>query len=306
MVGSGVLLDDVPVAELLLEPVATSLAAEAGQADGVDHAVVGQRRGGNAVLACGFTERALDDRGGDPGVRADVQGVAGAVVEPGDDLDVRAGPSVGMGQSVVGEVGLPGLVRHGGLEADVGGLGSLRGLGGDQPCRGEVAADGGSRHPVSVVVLEVPGDGLGAGVQAGVGQLLADPQDELDHRGRQGGRGGLGASGAGLHRCLALGFVAGLELVDPGAVDAVTGGDLGRALVVDEEGRDDQARLRCGLRHGRASSPARLSPMTRDRCRLCRETSVADVLNQHTVSPTEETAGQRPFSLGAEPAGNGR
>ena len=35
----------------------------------------------------------------------------------------------------------------------------------------QVAADGGSRHLVSVVVLEVPGDGVGAGVQAGVGSV---------------------------------------------------------------------------------------------------------------------------------------
>ena len=36
--------------------------------------------------------------------------------------------------------------------------------------------------------------------------------------------------------------------------------------------------------------------MTCDMCRLCRETSVADVLNQHTVSPTKvKHAGQRVF-----------
>ena len=64
--------------------------------------------------------------------------------------------------------------------------------------------------------------------------------------------------GAGLQRGLALGLVAGLELVDPGAVHAVAGGDLGRGLLVDEQGGDDQA----GFRHGRASSRARLSPMT--------------------------------------------
>ena len=109
-----------------------------------------------------------------------------------------------------------------------------------------------------VVVLEVPGDGLGAGVQSCVGQLFADPDDEVDHFGCECGRGGLGASGAGFEGRLALGFVAGLELVDPGAVDAVAGSDLGRGLVVDEEGCDDQA---C-FRHGRASAGAGLSPMT--------------------------------------------
>jgi hypothetical protein len=43
-------------------------------------------------------------------VGAHAQGVAGAVVEPGDDLDIDARSPVGAGESVVGEVGLPGLV----------------------------------------------------------------------------------------------------------------------------------------------------------------------------------------------------
>jgi hypothetical protein len=50
-------------------------------------------------------------------------------------------------------------------------------------------------------------------------------------------------------------------------VHPVPGGDLGRGLVVDEEGRDDQA----GFRHGRASAATRVSPMTCDSCRLCLE-----------------------------------
>ncbi len=80
----------------------------------------------------GFPERGGDDWSGDPTVCGDVQGVAGAVVEPADDLRVHAGSAVGTGESVVGEVGLPGLIRHGGLEPDVGGLGPLLRLGGDQ------------------------------------------------------------------------------------------------------------------------------------------------------------------------------
>jgi hypothetical protein len=39
------------------------------------------------------------------------------VVEPGEDLDVGA-----VGEAVVGEVGLPGLVGLFGLESDVGGF----------------------------------------------------------------------------------------------------------------------------------------------------------------------------------------
>ena len=50
--------------EFVLEGVAA--AAAAGEADGVDHAVVGQRGGWDAVLASGFAEGGQHDRGGDP------------------------------------------------------------------------------------------------------------------------------------------------------------------------------------------------------------------------------------------------
>ena len=89
VVGAGVLLDDVQAAQLVLEAVAA--AAAAGEPGGEDHAVVGQRGGGIPVLVCGFAEGGEHDRAGDPGVGGDVQGVAGVVVEPGEDLDVRAG-----------------------------------------------------------------------------------------------------------------------------------------------------------------------------------------------------------------------
>ena len=91
MTGAGVLLDDVAATELGLEGVLASLASVAGQSDGVDHPVVSQGGGRDAVQGSGFPEGALDDRGGDRRVGAEVQGVAGAVVEPGDDLDVAAG-----------------------------------------------------------------------------------------------------------------------------------------------------------------------------------------------------------------------
>ncbi|MEZ5217700.1 MAG: hypothetical protein R2715_14220, partial [Ilumatobacteraceae bacterium] len=64
----------------------------------------------------GRAERGDDGAAGDPQVGSDRQCVAGVVVEPGDDLDVDA-----VGESPVGEVRLPGLVRLFGLEADVGG-----------------------------------------------------------------------------------------------------------------------------------------------------------------------------------------
>jgi hypothetical protein len=114
VVGAGVLLDDVESLSFGLEAVAS--AAAAGEAGRVDHAVVGEHRGGIAVLGCGFAEGVEHDASGDPVVRGDVQGVAGVVVEPVEDLDIGA-----VGESPVGEVGLPALVWLGGLETPVGG-----------------------------------------------------------------------------------------------------------------------------------------------------------------------------------------
>jgi len=181
--GAALLLDDVAPTEFGFEGVLAALASVSGQSDGVDHAVVGERGGGDPVPGKGFAECGDHDRGGDPPVGVDVEGVAGAVVEPSDDLDLRAGSAVGVGEPVVGEVGLPGLVRHRGFEADVGGLRSLLRLGDHEPGRGQVTADARSRYSVSVVVLEMPGDGLGAGVQTTVGEFLADPHDEVDELG---------------------------------------------------------------------------------------------------------------------------
>ena len=164
------------VAELLLEAVAAALASVAGEADCVDHPVVGQRGGGDAVLTCGFAEGGGHDGGGDRPVGGDVQGVAGVVVEPGDDLDAFGEPAC-VGEGVVGEVGLPGLVRHGRLEADVGGLGAFLRLGGDRAVAGQDAVHGGPRQRDVVVVFEVPGQGVGAGVVAGLEELFAQPKN---------------------------------------------------------------------------------------------------------------------------------
>jgi hypothetical protein len=67
-------------------------------------------------------------------------------------------------------------------------FGRLLGSGDQQAGRAEVAADGRSRDPVSVVVFEIPGDGVGVGVQSRVAQFFADPHDEVDRLGRKGGR----------------------------------------------------------------------------------------------------------------------
>ncbi|MEJ7744637.1 MAG: hypothetical protein WKF73_20100 [Nocardioidaceae bacterium] len=107
-------------------------------------------------------------------MRGDVQGVAGAVIEPADDLHVGAWGAVGFGESVVGEVGLPSLVGHRRLEADVGGFRALAWFGGDQASLGQVAGDGRPGDEDAVVVVEVPGDGVWAGVESGGIELGAE------------------------------------------------------------------------------------------------------------------------------------
>ena len=156
------------------------------------------------------------DRPGDPGMGGDGQGVAGVVIEPGQDLGVRA-----VGERVVGEVGLPALVRHVCLEPDVGRLRPLGRARGDQSGPAQVPADGRSRHFELVVVLQVPGDGLRPGVQALPGQFLAQPDDQVGRLVADRGRGGLRPPGPRLERCLALGLVAVEQRVDPGAGDPV-------------------------------------------------------------------------------------
>ncbi len=154
--------------------VAAALAAVAGEPDGVDHAVVGERGCGVSVQVSGLPEGGQHDRGGDPGSVRTVQGVAGVVVEPGDDLGVRAGGAVGVGEPVVGEVGLPGLVGLLGLEPDVGATSvAWTGRGSPCPARTRIRLIVARGHRDLVVMLEVPADGVRAGVQAGVGQLLA-------------------------------------------------------------------------------------------------------------------------------------
>ena len=131
MVRLPVLLRDVALAELVLEVVATGGPTE--QADGEHAAVVGECGGREAMRGSGFTERGEHDWSGHGAVGGDGQGVAGAVIEPGQDLHIGAllgaadAATVGevdgaVLQAVVGEVGLPGLVRLLGLEPDVAAL----------------------------------------------------------------------------------------------------------------------------------------------------------------------------------------
>ena len=72
-------------------------------------------------------ERGQDSGASDPGVGGEGENVAGVVIQPGQDLGIRAA-----GERVVGEVGLPALVGLLGGEANVGRPRPLRSIGGDQ------------------------------------------------------------------------------------------------------------------------------------------------------------------------------
>jgi hypothetical protein len=165
--------------------------------------------------------------------------------------------AAGSGASRWGEVGLPGLVRLVGFEADVAGLGALLGLGHDQPEPREVAGDGGDRDSALMVVAgarrwcRVRRRVLARRAVCGAGRS-ARPR-------RRGSRwGGLRATGAGLERGLALGFVAALELVHPGPGARRTWRPPRSGLVLDEQGSENET----GLRHRRASPTSPVSPIT--------------------------------------------
>jgi hypothetical protein len=193
------------------------------------------------VLCKGLPEGGQHDGAGDPVVGRDREGVAGAVIEPGQDLGVGAGTAIGLGEPVVGEVALPGFVGHRSLEPDVGRLGLLLRLRNHQPGLGQVPRDRRSRHGDAVVVGQVPPDGVGAGVQAGRGQFLPVLEDQVDGLDRDRGACGPGSPGAGLKGGVTLGLVAGEQLEEPGLGDAVLGGDIADGTVLDHHGGDQQS-----------------------------------------------------------------
>ena len=90
-------LFDPELGEEGLEVVAAASAA--GEAGGVDEPVVGQDRGGIPVLGCGGVEAGDHGFAGDAALDGDGEGVAGVVVEPGEDLGVGA-----IGEAPVEEV----------------------------------------------------------------------------------------------------------------------------------------------------------------------------------------------------------
>nr|WP_245595495.1 hypothetical protein [Glycomyces tenuis] len=115
---------------------------------------------------------------------------------------------------------------------------------------GEVAVDGRGRDG-GLVGLQVPGDGVGFGIETYCGEFLAQLHDQGDRRVIGGFRGGLRALGAGLECRSVLGAVSGDELGDPVRRDPVFAGDLGLGPALEDDGGDDQT----GFRHAPDQTP---------------------------------------------------
>jgi hypothetical protein len=99
-----------------------------------------------------------------------------------------------------------------------------------------------------VVLGQVPAEGVRAGVQPGLGQRLAQFQDELDGLIRGGRGAGARGPGARFERGLALGPPPGDELAHPSLGHPVGGSHLGLATALDDNGSDHEL----GFRHRRA------------------------------------------------------
>jgi hypothetical protein len=97
----------------------------------------------------GFGERGVDDLPGDLRVSGDLEGVAGVVVQPGDDLGVRSGVQPGPGQLLAQVQDQLDSLRRGGGRAGVRGPGTglERGLA-FGPVAGQELIDPGTGHPV--------------------------------------------------------------------------------------------------------------------------------------------------------------
>jgi len=93
------------------------------------------------------------------------------------------------------------------------------------------------------MLLQVPGDGLRAGVQALAGEVLAQTDDQVGGVGADRGGGGLRPPGPRLERCVALGLVAGQQRVDPGPGDPVSPRDLADRALLASDGGDDEPGL---------------------------------------------------------------
>jgi hypothetical protein len=125
-----------------------------------------------------------------------------------------------------GDVCLPRLVGKVCLEADVGALGALMRLRGDEPSSLEDAPDRRHRRDRAVAQAEVIVDGVGTGIEAGVGQLLAEAYDAFLELHRAAIGDSLRCSAGPGEGAVAPRSVAGHELCDPRLRDPVRVGDV--------------------------------------------------------------------------------
>src|SRR5258706_7321276 len=131
-----------------------------------------------------------------------------------------------------------------------------------------------------MVMLEVPSDGVGAGVETLSDELSADLDDPIDRRRGDRRRGGLGTSRAWLKRGIAFDAVSGDEFADPATGDAVGARDVGLGTTLEYDSGDYQTRFG----HPKQSSPRPVTVRDVSRHRfLCLERPVSYVLTEHTV-----------------------
>jgi hypothetical protein len=154
-------------------------------------------------------------------------------------------PAVGVvGEPTMGEIGLPAFVGLFGGEPDVGGFGSLLRLRRDLAGRSQMSVNRRDRHDQSVMVFQMPGNGVGAVVKPFAGELVAELDDQIDRGLRQTG-------GIGVRPAWSL-FEVGLTLdpitleqpTDPALGNPVGARHLGLAATLHDDGGDNQASFR--------------------------------------------------------------
>jgi hypothetical protein len=264
------LLRDAQVAQLGGEAVDGGAAGgAAGKAGGEHYAVIRQHGGGNALVSDGLPKHRHHDRAGHRLVAGDGERVAGMIVQKAQNLGIGTGCAVTSGESVVGEVDLPHLVGLFGGEADVGRFGFLLRLRDDQPGRLQGAPDCGLRDGQLMLLDQMPRDGVGAGIQPSLGQLMPQPDDQRDGAGWDRRRLAVRLPGPRLERRLTLDAVAGDQTAHPPRRHVVATGSLANSPALNDNSGNDQA----GLRHPETQAGL---------CFLCLATCVSYVVKQDT------------------------
>jgi len=234
MAGCPVLLLDAEIGEQVLEGV-----VPAGEARGVDRAVVGERGRGEAVRLARGAERGHHVVARDPTEGRAVEQVAGVVVEPRADLDLRA-----VGEPPVGHVRLPQLVGCRGLEAEPRTARALVRLGHHEARGMEDPSDRRGRGRTEAFPLEVPGDRQRAGIEPLCRELGAQSRDTLTDLVGCPARAGVRSAGARLEVLHAAFAVPAQESVQMLATDAALGRGGGDGQSPGDDLQDGDPMLR--------------------------------------------------------------